>query len=268
MPVKAESLSCRYSGITVLDSIDLCISDGEIALICGRIGSGKSTLLRCLAGLRKPSHGRVFIDGRPAEKMRSSIGLSIQYPERALFERTLYEDIAFTLKNRGKTPDETLALVKKAINDTGLPEQALSQSHNFLSHGQKRLAAFAAVLSGQPKYLFLDEPVAGLDYPGKLRVLQLLQSLSRSGTTIIVASHDYRSFLTICHRLIVLEAGRIVVDSPPGQADLVKAGIASDTLALAKRLRERGWTVPETFSPEALADCIAEVITSESAGHR
>lgn len=260
MSIKAEGLSHFYDHLPALEAVDLEVGTGELIVLCGRNGSGKSTLLKCLAGLQKPSRGSVTIDGLPAEKARHRVGLAIQFPERALFEKTVYDDVAFLPKNLGLRPDEVQERVAKASVAVGLSEDLLAQPHGSLSYGQKRLAGLACILSGSPACLFLDEPTAGLDYPGRQRIRGLLRNQSRSGVTIVVATHDPSFFAGICSRLIVLKAGRIAFDGAPEEADLAEVGIRSDTLELALRLRSCGLEVRRTFSPEELADSIAEAI--------
>ena len=154
-----------------------------------------------------------------------------------------------------------------ALAAVGLSDSLLAQPHTSLSYGQKRLAGIASVISGRPAYLFLDEPTAGLDYLGKQRIVGLLKGLIDAGVTIVLASHDPSFFAGICNRLIVIETGRIIFDGAPEKADLGMAGIRSDTMELARKLRDCGFDVPETFSPEELADSVAEVIRRESADH-
>lgn len=265
MSLKAEGLSHFYHGLAALDSVALDLPAGSLAVVCGSNGSGKSTLLRCLAGLQKPSKGKVTIDGLPVSRARRNVALAIQYPERALFSRTLADDLAFAPENAGLSPREVADRVDRSLAAVGLSPDLLTRSHKGLSYGQKRLAGLAAVLSGGPSYLFLDEPTAGLDYAGKQRIRSLLAGLVNAGTTVVVASHDPALFLEGCQQLIVLKEGRVVSAEPPDKTDLGAAGIRSDTLALAQKLRALGWGVPETFSPELLADQIAEVILGESA---
>lgn len=267
MSIKAEGVSHFYQVVKALDSIDLEIRPGELVVLCGKNGSGKSTLLKCLAGLQKPSQGRVAIDGMPAVKARSKVGLAVQYPERALFGKTVAEDLAFSPKNAGLQPGEVSRRIEHAAKSVGLSASLLVKPHTYLSYGQKRLAGIASILSVRPSYLFLDEPTAGLDYPGKQRISELLRSLNREGVTIVLASHDPSFFAGLCSRLIMLEAGRIISDGAPVKADLARAGIRSDTLELARLLRRCGFDVPETFSPEVLADSIAEVIERENTCH-
>jgi energy-coupling factor transporter ATP-binding protein EcfA2 len=257
--LKAEALSYYYEGMKVpaLDSVSLDIKKGELAIVCGNNGSGKSTLLRCLAGLARPSSGQVTIDGQPAERSRRKIGFAIQFPERALFERTAFDDIAFGPRNMGVPIGELQHRVKSAIDAVGLGQGLLDAAPRSLSYGQKRLLAVACAIVHGPEYLFLDEPAAGLDCQGRRKITGLIGDLNRAGMTIVVASHDPSSLLDRCSRLIALEKGRIVVDGPPTFASARQAGIRSETMELAGQLKCQGIDVRETFLPEALADSIA-----------
>ncbi len=262
MSLKADDVSYFYAGAgtPAIRAVDLEIRKGELVVVCGRNGSGKSTLLHCLAGLAKPSHGRVVIDGRAAEKSRGNIGLAIQFPERALFEKTVYDEIAFGPRNTGLPPDEVKRVTVSAIDAVGIGRDLLSVPPRSLSYGRKRLVAIACAIAHGPGYLFLDEPAAGLDYQGRRRIAGLVRELNASGMTIVAASHDPSDLLDTCNRLIVLDGGRVVADGPPAMESLVKAGISSDTIELVRRMKGCGLEVRDAFSPEALADSIAEAV--------
>jgi energy-coupling factor transport system ATP-binding protein len=260
--LKAEGVSYRYEGMKTpaLDAICLDIKKGGLVVACGDNGSGKSTLLRCLAGLARPSSGQVTIDGQPAERSRRKIGFAIQFPERALFERTAFDDIAFGPRNMGMPPEEVKHRVEITVDAMGLGRDLLDASPRSLSHGQKRLLAIACAIVHGPEYLFLDEPAAGLDCQGRRRITSLIGELNRAGMTVVVASHDPSVLLDRCSRLIKLEEGRVRVDGPPSFSIAGRAGIRSETMELVNQLKSRGMNLPETFSPEALADSIEEAI--------
>ena len=255
MSIKAESVSFYYKDMKApaLDSVCLEVKRGELALLYGKNAAGKSTLLRCLAGLARPSEGTVTIGGREAGCSRNRIGFAIQFPERMLFERTAFDDVAFGPRNMGSKDGEVKRSVEQAVDAVGLSRGVLGASSHSLSYGQKRLLAIACAIAHGPEYLFLDEPLAGLDHEGKSKIVRLIESLNCGGTTIVVASHDPLALLDRCSRLIALDGGRIVVNGPPSFANARRAGIASDTMKLAEALKE-------TFSPEVLADRIAEAI--------
>jgi ABC-type cobalt transport system, ATPase component len=260
--LKAEAVSYSYEGMKApaLDSISLDMKKGELVIVCGNNGSGKSTLLRCLAGLARPSSGHITIEGQPAEKSRQKIGFAIQFPERMLFERTAFDDIAFGPRNMGMPAVEVKRRVEAAIDAVGLIQEMLGVSPRTMSHGQKRLLAIACAIVHEPEYLFLDEPAAGLDCQGRRKIMCLIDDLNRAGMTIVVASHDPQGLLGRCSRLVALESGRIIVDAPPSFVSAQQAGIRSETMELAKQLKGHDIAVKETFSPETLADSIAEAL--------
>lgn len=262
MSLRAEAVSYGYEGMKApaIDAVSLEIGNGELVLLCGSNGSGKSTLLRCLAGLAKPSIGHVTIDGQSAERTRRKIGFAVQFPERALFERTAFEDIAFGPRNMGMPADEVKRRVEKAVDAVGLERELLDVSPRSLSHGQKRLLAIACAIVHGPEYLFLDEPAAGLDCQGRKRIVELINSLHCEGMTIVIATHDPTRLLESCSRLIALEDGHIVVDGSPTFANARRAGIRSETKELIEQLNSRDMNIRETFSPEALADMIEEAL--------
>jgi energy-coupling factor transporter ATP-binding protein EcfA2 len=260
--LKAEAISYRYESMKApaLDGVSLKLKKGELTVVCGRNGSGKSTLLRCLAGLAKPSSGHVSLEGQGAESARRKIGFAIQFPEKALFERTALDDIAFGLRNMGMPPDEVKRRVEMAIDAVGLGRDLLNAAPRGMSYGQKRLLAIACALVHGPEYLFLDEPAAGLDSRGRKRMVELINLLHGQGMTIVIVAHDPASLLDSCSRLIALEEGRIVVDGPPTFENARRAGIRSETMELVEQLKGGGMKVRETFSPERLAEDIAEAL--------
>ncbi len=245
--------------VKALDDVSLNIAEGEFVLIAGRSGSGKSTLLHCLSGLKKPAAGRISLDGMAAEKARKLIGLAVQFPERALFEKTLYDDIAFGPGNAGLRENVVSEKVLDAIKITGLDSSLLNSSPRSLSHGQKRLAAIAGVIALGPKYLFLDEPTAGLDADSRRRVLAALSSLNVTGTTIIAASHSLAHFSGISSRLVVLDGGKICFDGKPDGLvsldNLEALGLAlPPSLVFARKIRKLGIYVKWDAEPEEIAE--------------
>ncbi|HEY3422776.1 MAG TPA: ABC transporter ATP-binding protein [Methanocellaceae archaeon] len=240
--------------------VSLSIVEREFTVIAGRNGSGKSTLLHCMSGLMKPSKGTVAIDGKGAAASRGLIALAVQFPERALFGNTLYDDVAFGLHNRGMDEKQIKGRVYRAVEIVGLDKELLNISPRELSNGQKRLAALAGIIVTEPKYLFLDEPTAGLDAPGRMRVLKVLAHLNQEGTTVVIASHDLTNIMGVCRRVVILDRGGIVADCQPQELISLKClesmGLALPyQLIVARELWRRGVQV-EDMSPEKLAEGI------------
>lgn len=263
MPLIAKDVSHIYrrgepGEVKALDGINISIERGEFVLIAGAVGSGKTTLLQCLSGLLRPAAGRVTIDGADAVKARGAAAMSIQFPERALFAPTVYDDVAFGPTNMGLSKDRTMERVLEAIRRVGLSEELLASHPRALSHGQRRLAALAGVIAVKPRYLFLDEPTAGLDSRGKLHVVRTLIELNRGGMAIIIASHDLEHLMGACARIIVLEGGRMAIDGTPdtlvSNDYAVSMGLAlPPSVAAARWLKKKGIDAPWNVRPEALA---------------
>jgi len=242
-----------------LDGVSIRMEEGEFIILAGRSGSGKSTLLRCLSGMLKPSKGGVSIDAMDAVKARKLVGLAVQSPERALFEKTLYDDIAFGPVNRGYGEDEVRRAVMDTIEIVGLDETLLKGSPRALSQGQKRLAALAGIIALGPKYLFLDEPMSGLDAGGRRRIMETLIRLNKGGTTIVAATHSVAHFMGISSRLIVLDSGKVRFDGrPEGLLALEDpSGLAlPPSLVWAIKLRKRGIEVEWDAGPEKMAELL------------
>jgi energy-coupling factor transport system ATP-binding protein len=275
LPIELEDVNQVYrrgepDETRALRDVNLTVGDGEFLLICGKNGSGKSTLLSCMSGLQKPSAGTVSIDGRPAGKARDRIALAVQFPERALFERTLFDDVAFGLRNGGMDEKQVLKAVAEAVRTVGLSEELLSVQPATLSHGQKRLAALACIIAARPKYLFLDEPTAGLDAQGRARILGVLKRLNRDGVAVVVASHDLAHMIGACKRIVILDEGVISADCKP--EDLISLECLESTglalpyeLTVARALRLCGITV-QGMSPVELAEGVGRMCGHENAG--
>jgi len=145
--------------------------------------------------------------------LRKKVGMVFQYPEYQLFAETVYDDVAFAVKNF--YPEFNQAQITQRVGDAltavGLDYNEVKSKSPFeLSGGQKRRVAIAGVLVVNPEILVLDEPVAGLDPMGKRELMQLLHSLNTNNRTIIIVSHDMDEVCENCSRIAVMESGKIV----------------------------------------------------------
>lgn len=222
--IKLVNVSYVYSEgtpyeINALDDINICIRSGSVTGIIGHTGSGKSTLVQMLNGLVKPSSGKVLLDGediweKPKEigKIRSKVGLVMQYPEYQLFEETIRADIAFGPKNMGIDEKEISERVFEAADFVGLAHDLLDKSPFDLSGGQKRRAAIAGIIAMRPEVLVLDEPAAGLDPSGREMIIKSIMSYkARTGATIVIVSHSMEDMAKYCDELIVLSSGKLLM---------------------------------------------------------
>ena len=259
--------------IYALKNISLTIEQGEYIALIGRTGSGKSTLLQILNGLIIPGEGQYFLNEKnvhekdfPLQEMRRKVGLCFQYPEYQLFEETVLKDISFGPKNMGLSDEEAEKRARKAMAEMGLPKELEAVSPFSLSGGQKRRVALAGILAMEPECLILDEPVAGLDEPGRNMLFHILKKLNEERkTTILLVSHDMDDVAENAKRVIVLEDGQIALDDTTDKVfsdrhALTKAGLKPpQTLQFYFYLKEKISFAEEGQAPitvEKLAECI------------
>ena len=259
MAIQIQQLSHTYMpgsqlAYPALGDLSLTIQDGEFLGIIGHTGSGKSTLIQHLNGLLLPTAGSVLVDGldtrekKIRKKIRSLVGMVFQYPEYQLFEETVERDVAFGPKNMGLDEAEIATRVSEAMQLVGLnPSEFAEKSPFELSGGEKRRAALAGILAMRPKYLVLDEPMAGLDPRGRREILALIESLRRDfGTGIVMVSHSMDDVAMYADRIAVLDQGSLfLVDSPEivfsHSAELLEMGLnLPQATQLVRALRARG----------------------------
>ena len=266
MPIEIKQLSHTYLpgsalAYPALCDISLTIQDGEFLGVIGHTGSGKSTLIQHFNGLLLPTSGSVLVDGldtrekKLRKQIRSLVGMVFQYPEYQLFEETVQKDVAFGPKNMGM--DEALipARVAETLALVGLDPEEFSEKSPFeLSGGEKRRAALAGILAMRPKYLVLDEPMAGLDPRGRREILSLIESLRKEfGMGIVMVSHSMDDVAKYADRIAVLDQGSLfLVDSPEKvfshSAELLQMGLnLPQATQLVRSLRERGIAIERDY---------------------
>lgn len=266
MPIELTQLSHTYLpgsalAYPALGDISLTIQDGEFLGIIGHTGSGKSTLIQHLNGLLLPTSGCVLVDGldtrekKLRKQIRSLVGMVFQYPEYQLFEETVERDVAFGPKNMGLEETEIATRVSEALRLVGLTPSEFAEKSPFeLSGGEKRRAALAGILAMRPKYLVLDEPMAGLDPRGRREILALIESLrSDLGTGIVMVSHSMDDVAMYADRIAVLEKGSLfMVDTPEDvfshSTELLEMGLnLPQATQLVRALRARGIAIEHDY---------------------
>ena len=252
-----------------LKDLTITIDEGDFLGIIGHTGSGKSTFVQHLNGLIPSEKGVVLVDGHDlsekAERKRARelVGMVFQYPEYQLFADTVSEDIAFGPKNMKLDSDEIDRRVRYAMQLVGLDYERFAKRSPFeLSGGERRRTAIASVLSMQPKYLVLDEPMAGLDPKGRENILALLEKLRmESGCTIIMISHSMDDIARHTTKVLVLEKGEIAMYDTPqnvfSHADKLESlGLSVPSVTkICMEMNRRGIEIPTTIcTEEALID--------------
>jgi len=219
--LEARSISKSYfinnSSTTVLDSVSLCVEEGEFLVIKGESGSGKSTLLSILSGLDRPDTGRILLVGRDITELseedlapvrNSTFGFVFQ-SFHLIPSLTAMENVMFPAELRGDLHARAKANV--LLEQVGLSGRSASFPHQ-LSGGEKQRCAICRALVNEPQILFADEPTGNLDLANGRRVMDLLRELHRERrTTLILVTHS-REIAQTADRVMTLRDGRIVAN--------------------------------------------------------
>ncbi len=211
---RLDRVIVRFGDLTALDTCDLEVRAGELVAVMGRNGSGKSTLLGQLAGVRAPTSGRVDVTGADPTGLAprdlvARVGLVPQDAGLLLYGDSVAAECVGADHDTGLAPGATAAVLDRIL--PGLPSDRHPRD---LSEGQRLALALAVVLAPAPPLLLLDEPTRGLDYPGKARLVTLLEELADAGHTVVMATHDVELVARVATRAVVLAEGEVVADGP------------------------------------------------------
>ncbi|MBP1756647.1 MAG: cbiO2 [Firmicutes bacterium] len=233
--LKIDNLSVKYQdGNQVLRGLSLSIENGETVGLIGANGAGKSTLLMTLVGILLPLEGTIEIDGLLQDKknlreLRERIGVVFQNPDDQLFMSSVYDDIAFGLRNYGMSEENIKHKIDYIMKELGV-EKLQNMSSHKLSGGEKRIIAIATILVMEPSVIVFDEPSSFLDPKTRRRLIHLLRNVPM---TKLIATHDLDMALELCDRVIVLKDGQVYAQ-----------GNAKDILTNQKLLEEAGLELP------------------------
>ncbi|MDR2808026.1 MAG: energy-coupling factor ABC transporter ATP-binding protein [Spirochaetaceae bacterium] len=210
--IQVQGLSVRYSdGTAALNNVSFTLNAGESLALVGANGAGKTSLLLALVGLAPLESGVIRVDGlvlqaKTRALIRGRIGLVFQNPDDQLFMPTLYDDLAFGLRNKGLAAQQIDEQVRKTLSELQIPHLA-SRTPLKLSGGEKRLAALATVLVMNPSVMLLDEPTAFLDHSARRTLIWRLRALKQSK---IITTHDLSFAAEVCERVLALKGGVII----------------------------------------------------------
>jgi multiple sugar transport system ATP-binding protein len=200
-----------YGATTVLHGIDLDVADGEFVVFVGPSGCGKSTLLRSIAGLESITGGTIAIDGADVTGLPASErGLAMVFQSYALYPHmSVYANMAFALENMGFKRDEIDKRVKRAAGMLRLTDY-LERKPKALSGGQRQRVAIGRAIVRDPKIFLFDEPLSNLDAELRVATRKELAALhAEIGGTMIYVTHDQVEAMTLAHRIVVLQGGKI-----------------------------------------------------------
>ena len=252
-------------GTRAVDGVDLSIGRGEVVAIVGQNGSGKSTLVKHLNGLLRPTEGAVLLDGEPTVGRRvahlaAHVGLVFQDPDSQIFAGRVWAEVSFGPRNLGLRGPELDAAVDSALAAVGLTDAAAENPYD-LGFSRRKLLALASVLAMGTPVIVLDEPTTGQDAAGIARIQGIVANLASASRTVIAISHDMRFVAETFGRVVVMGAGRVLLDGSPAEvfAEPAWPTLASTFLEppLAARVGARlglGSTPTESALVEALVE--------------
>ncbi|SFH10115.1 energy-coupling factor transport system ATP-binding protein [Desulfotomaculum arcticum] len=261
MPViEISNLSYVYNAGTpnekkALDNISLSVEKGEFLGIVGANGSGKSTLIQHFNGLLLPSSGSISVLGHDTRdrqygpQLWQSVGLVFQFPEQQIFEATVFDELAYGLRNMGLGRPEIEVRVKEALENVGLiPEQVLNTEPLCLSGGMRRRVAVASILAMKPDILVLDEPTAGLDPEGRAHIWATVKKYQHNqDVAVIVVSHYINELLILSDRIALLDNGCLRAWGPTREVlagdNLKNYDLLPDYIKLLHNLKNQGLQV-------------------------
>ncbi|ODR82646.1 ABC transporter ATP-binding protein [Haladaptatus sp. W1] len=228
--ITTHNLVHRFGDAVALSGVSLTIPDGEFVVISGPNGSGKTTFVRHFNGLLSADEGTVLVDETPVEDdlvaARTRVGMVFQHPRDTFVSATVGADVAFGPENLGLPREEIDRRVETSLSAVGMADRRDARI-DTLSGGECQRVAIAGALAMEPAHLVLDEPFTGLDGPARKSVVSHLETLSASGTGIIVVTHDLRDIWSLADRAVALRDGKIAVDGSPEEtaSELARIGI-------------------------------------------
>jgi len=221
--IRLQNVTKVYDGTTVaVRDATLDISKGEFVFLVGPSGSGKSTLVRLIMREEVPTSGDIWVAGKHASKMaswkiphlRRSIGTVFQ-DFKLLPNKTVFENIAFALEVTGRMRGIIHTQVPQVLKLVGLSEKA-DRYPRQLSGGEQQRVSLARAFVNRPLILLADEPTGNLDPGTSVGIMRILDRINRTGTTVVMATHDHAIVDAMRRRVVQLEVGEIIRDESRG----------------------------------------------------
>ncbi|OLP57530.1 microcin ABC transporter ATP-binding protein [Rhizobium rhizosphaerae] len=216
----------RFKPLVAVDNLSLMLRRGETLGLVGESGSGKTTFGQALVKLMRADGGEILFDGVPIQDrtreemrpLRSRMQIVFQDPFSSLNPRMSIGQIieeGLIVNGLGATKEERHARVRKALEDAGLPGNILQRFPHEFSGGQRQRIAIARAVALEPEFILLDEPTSALDLSVQAQIIELLRKLqAERGLSYLFISHDLKVVRALCHRVVVMQHGKIVEEGP------------------------------------------------------
>jgi cell division transport system ATP-binding protein len=222
--IRFEKVTKTYPGTAkpALDQVSLDLEKGEFVFLVGQSGSGKSTALRLILREARPTGGRVYVAGKEINRLaswkvprlRRQIGTVFQ-DFRLLANKTVTENVAFAMQVTGHPRGEIASRVPETLELVGLDGKG-DRMPDELSGGEQQRVAIARAFVSRPMILIADEPTGNLDPATSVGIMKILDRINRTGTTVVMATHDAGIVDQMRRRVVELDSGRVVRDQIQG----------------------------------------------------
>lgn len=219
--INVQDLHKSFGKNDVLKGISTTVKDGEVIAIIGPSGSGKSTFLRCINVLETPTSGKIVVNGQDVTekktnlmKVRAKVGMVFQhfylFPHKTVMENLTYAPMKVNKISKAEARKQGEELLKQV----GLYDKK-DEYPNRLSGGQKQRVAIARALAMQPDIMLFDEPTSALDPEMVKEVLEVMKSLTKTGMTMLIVTHEMGFAREVADRVFFLDGGQLIEDAPP-----------------------------------------------------
>jgi tungstate transport system ATP-binding protein len=208
--IKLRNVTKEYGNISALDDVAMTIWGGEVIVLVGPNGSGKTTLLRIISGIETPTRGEVFFQGAKIDSKCSKLAKSVTmvFQKTVMFSGTVFDNVAYGLKLKGHSRSRVEAVVKEALRTVKL-EGFEKRRAKRLSGGEQQRVAIARALALDTQVLLLDEPTANVDPRNASIIENVLQTISKQKTTVLIATQNMAQAKNLANRVAVLNRGKI-----------------------------------------------------------
>lgn len=224
--LEIKDIEVFYGMIQAIKGVSFEVNEGEVIALIGANGAGKTTILHTITGLLSPKKGSVIFEGKditkvPAHKIVSLGMAHVPEGRRVFAELTVYENLkmgAYTRKDKNET-EQTLEMVYKRFPRL---EERKNQLAGTLSGGEQQMLAMGRALMSHPKIIVMDEPSMGLSPILVNQIFDIIEEVSKSGTTVLLVEQNAKKALSIADRAYVLETGKIVLNGDAKEQEIKK----------------------------------------------